>query len=122
MIIKKLKSSPKWNNQFNFVEVPKDIKPSYMGLAIILNKKYKLKKKKFIEFLEHKGIETRPILSGPFTNQPSTKLFNLNQNNKKFPECQTVQDLGFLIGLNSKKIQIKKLNFVVDNMLKIDSL
>lgn len=122
LIIKKLKSSPKWNNQFNFVEVPKTIKPSYMGLAVILNKKYKSKKKKFIEFLEQKGIETRPILSGPFTSQPSTKLFNLNKSNNKFPECQKVQDLGFLIGLNSKKIKIKKLNFVIDSLLKIDLL
>ena len=122
MIIKKLKSSKRWNDQFNFVEVPKSIKPSYMGLAIILKKKYISKKNKFIEFLEHKGIETRPILSGPFTNQPSTKLFGLNKNNKRFPECQKVQDLGFLIGLNSKKIKKKKLNFVVENLLKIDSL
>ena len=93
-----------------------------MGLAVILDKKYKSKKKKFIEFLEQKGIETRPILSGPFTNQPSTKLFNLNKSNNKFPECQKVQDLGFLIGLNSKKIKTKKLNFVIDNLLKIDLL
>ena len=81
-----------------------------MVLPILLNKKFMNKKKKFIQYIEKKGLETRPIISGSFVNQPSTKLYNLNPNNKKFIGAQKVQDNGFVIGLQQKKLKIVKLN------------
>ena len=80
-IIKALKESPKWKKQFQFIKVPKNISPSYMVFPILLNSKYKNKKEKFINYIESKGLETRPVISGSFTNQPSSKLFNLNISN-----------------------------------------
>ena len=37
-----------------------------------------------INYLEKKGIETRPIISGNFANQPAVKLYKLNKSNEKF--------------------------------------
>ena len=42
------------------------------------------KKKKFIDILDNSGIETRPIISGNFLNQPAIKLLKLNKQNQKF--------------------------------------
>ena len=39
--------SKEWKNQFEFINPVKNIKPSWFGLPIILNEKFKNKKKKF---------------------------------------------------------------------------
>ncbi len=121
-IIKNLKSHPKWNNQFNFIEVPKEISPSYMVFPILLNPKYKKKKIKFINHIESLGLQTRPIISGNFTKQPSSKLYKLNQSNKKFPGSDEVQNLGFVIGLHTKKINKFELNFITKTLLSITNI
>ena len=51
----------------NLLGLPKNnIKPSWFGLPILINKKIKVDKKKFLNFLDKKGIENRPIVSGNF--------------------------------------------------------
>ena len=122
MIIKNLIKDKRWDNQFNFINIPKDIKPSYMVMPILLNKKFFKKKKAFISQLEKLGIETRPIISGSFINQPSAKLYKLNKNNEFFEGAQLVQDLGFVIGLHTKKIKkdiLKKINEALFSINKI---
>jgi len=122
LIINKLQNSKSWKNQFNFIIPNKDIDPSWMGLPILLNEKFKNKKSIFIGTLDQNGVETRPIISGSFVNQPAVKLFSLNKNNEKFQVAQKVQDLGFLIGLHTNKISKKKLQLIHYTFFKIDSL
>ena len=121
-IINLLKKDKRWNNQFRFVEYSKKIKASYMVLPILIDKKFFYKKKKFINFLEKKGLETRPIISGSFVNQPSCKLYNLNPANKQFNGAQEIEDLGFVIGLHTNSITIPKVKFIVDLLLSIDTI
>ena len=80
------------------------------------------KKKKFLHMLDKEGIETRPIISGNFLNQPAIKLLKLNKQNQKFPETQKVDDLCFFIGLHNKKIKKETLNRLVNILVKIDKL
>ena len=121
-IIQNLSEHPNWNNQFIFIQVPKEISPSYMVLPIMINSRYVKKKIKFINYIESRGLQTRPVISGNFAKQPSAKLYKLNNNNKKFPEAEKVQKLGFVIGLPTKKIDKKKLNFITRTLLSIDFL
>ena len=121
-IIQNLSEHPNWNNQFIFIKVPKEISPSYMVLPIMINSRYVKKKIKFINYIESRGLQTRPVISGNFAKQPSAKLYKLNNNNKKFPEAEKVQKLGFVIGLPTKKIDKKKLNFITRTLLSIDFL
>ena len=93
-----------------------------MGFPILLSKRFKNKKKKFMNYLDSKGIETRPIISGNFLNHPAAKLYNLNKDNQKFQNTQEVQELGFLIGLHTKKINKNKLKLIHDSFFKIDSI
>ena len=94
-----------------------------MGLPIFLNERMNKEiKKKLLFYLESKGIETRPILTGNFLNQPSIKLFGLNNKNLKFKGAQSIEDLGFLIGLHTKKINQKQLSLIKNSLLSIDSL
>ena len=121
-IIDLLKKDKRWNNQFRFVEYSKKIKASYMVLPILIDRKLFHKKKKFINFLEKKGLETRPIISGSFVNQPSSKLYNLNPGNKQFRGAQEIQDLGFVIGLHTKNITTSKVKFIIDLLFSIDTI
>jgi CDP-4-dehydro-6-deoxyglucose reductase, E1 len=122
LIIDTIKKDKRWKNQFSFIEPAKNISPSWMGLPIIINKKYKNKKMNFLNYLDKKGIETRPIISGAFTNQPATKLYNLNPNKRTFYNAQFVQELGFLIGLHQKKISSKNLNLIKNSFLNIENI
>ena len=119
-IINCLKKSPKWNGQFNFIYSKKNISPSWFGLAILINPLHKKKIKKFLKFINKKGIETRPILSGNFNNQPASKLYNISYKKNKFPVSDLIQETGFFLGIHTKKINSKQLKFLTTNLLKID--
>ena len=121
-IINKIIKDKRWNNQFSFIDVPKKVSPSYMNLPIFINRKFKEKKKKFINFIEKKGLESRPIISGSFVNQPSSKLYNLNPKNLKFKGAQEVEELGFAIGLNTVITKNKQIEFIVDTLFSIDQM
>jgi CDP-6-deoxy-D-xylo-4-hexulose-3-dehydrase len=121
-IINGLKKSKNWSNQFSFLEVPKKIDPSWFSLVILISDKLLNKKKKFIKYLTNKGIETRPIISGNFTNQPAVKLFDLNPKNIKFPNADKIEKKGFFLGLKTENISNTKLNYLIKNLLKIDEI
>ena len=57
-----------------------------------------------------------------FTNQPATKLYNLNSKKLTFVNAQKVEDLGFFIGLHTNNIQRKTLNRLVNALLRIDTI
>ena len=67
-------------------------------------------------------METRPIISGSFVNQPSVNLFKLNPKKEKFLNSESIQKNGFLIGLHTKKIKKKELNFLVNTLFLIDKI
>ena len=122
LLIEKITKSKKWNNQFQFISVPKNIDPSWMGLPILLSERFKNKKNIFVNLLDKIGIETRPIISGNFANQPAAKLYKLCKKNEKFEKSQNVQDLGFLIGLHTRKISKSNLKLIHDAFFMIDQI
>ena len=118
-IINTLQNSKFWNNQFSFIDPIKNLKPSWFGLPILINKRFINKKRKFLDYLNQKGIETRPIISGNFLNQPAIKLYKLNSKKEKFPGAQEIEDRGFFIGIHIEKISKKQLKFLEKNLLSI---
>ena len=121
-IINKLKNSKKWNEQFTFINPIKSLNPSWFGLPILINSKYKKKKNKFLNFLNKNGIETRPIISGNFLNQPSVKLYKLNKNKLSFKGSQDVEERGFFIGIHVDPISNERLNLLENKLLKINEI
>ena len=121
-IIETIKKNPKWDDQFKFVKQSKKVSPSWFGLPIIINIKYLNKKKKFLQYLTKIGIENRPILSGNFTNQPSTQLYKLNKDGFIFSNAEKIENLGFFIGLHTNKISNSMAKYISNNLLKITEL
>ena len=120
LIISNLQKHKNWNDQFDFILPKNNIKPSWFGLPILINKKIKVDKK-FLNFLDKKGIENRPIVSGNFLNQPAIKLFNLRAKGK-FKNSEIIENRGFFIGLHTKKLSNSKAKFLADTMLEISNL
>ena len=119
-ILKSVMSSHKWKDQLTFLKPNKNLKPSWFGIPILLNKKYVKQKKKYLKKLNQNGIETRPIISGNFLNQPSIKLYKLNSKREKFPIAQEIENRGFFIGLHTKDIEKKEIIKLTNNLLSID--
>jgi CDP-6-deoxy-D-xylo-4-hexulose-3-dehydrase len=121
-ILFRVKNSPILNKKIDFYYENKNVTPSWFGLPIkilINKKKYKYK---VLKNLEKNGIETRPIISGNFANQPAAKLYKLCKKNEKFEKSQNVQDLGFLIGLHTRKISKSNLKLIHDAFFMIDQI
>ena len=122
-IIKNMISSAKWKNQFKFIEARENLEPSWMVLPILVNEKFKKIKKKFLSFLDQNGVETRPIISGSFNNQPSYRLYGFQKyNQKKYKNSQFIEDHGFVIGLHKHSMNDKTINRLCNLMLSIDKI
>ena len=117
MIIKYLKKSPKWDDQFSFFESSKYLKPSWFSVPLLINKKYLKYKKNFLKRLEKNKIETRPIISGNFINQPAIKLHKFRFKKKNFRNSQEIEDRGFFIGLPTKKIKLQDIKRLTNYLL-----
>tara|TARA_Y100000591_G_scaffold332101_1_gene368204 strand:- start:957 stop:2120 length:1164 start_codon:yes stop_codon:yes gene_type:complete len=115
-IVMALKNSTKWKNQFTFFNPIKNLNPSWFSIPLLINKNYLKKKKTYLKFLSKNNIETRPIISGNFLNQPSIKLHKIKFNKKQFQNAQEIENRGFFIGLPSKPLnnsQLKKLTNIL---------
>ena len=121
-IINQLLNSSNWKQQFVFIKAASNVSPSWFGLPILISEKFVNCKNKFLKYLNQKGIETRPIISGNFMNQPCVKLYKLNENNEKFAKAQLIDDRGFFIGLHTKKITKYQLEYLEKHLLNINNL
>lgn len=121
-IINQLLNSSHWNQQFVFIKAAPNVSPSWFGLPILISEKFVDCKNKFLKYLNQKGIETRPIISGNFMNQPCVKLYKLNENNEKFTKAQLIDDRGFFIGLHTNKITKYQLEYLEKHLLNINNL
>ena len=108
------------NKKIDFYYENKNVTPSWFGLPIKILVNKKKYKNIIIKKLEKNGIETRPIISGNFADQPAAKKYNLTSNNK-FPNTDFVYNNSFFIGLPTKKIDnkyLKKIVFAFENSFK----
>ena len=101
-IIRKLTLDKKWKNQVSFVNNSNNIKPSWFGLSMILNKKYKNKRNQIFNKLDKLGIENRPIISGNFLQQPALIKYSLKQKSNDFPNANFVHEHGLFVGLKNQ--------------------
>ena len=119
-IILSMKKNMIINKKIDFYYENKNVTPSWFGLPIKILVNKKRYKNIIIKKLEKNGIETRPIISGNFADQPAAKKYNLTSNNK-FPNTDFVYNNSFFIGLPTKKIDnkyLKKIVFAFENSFK----
>ena len=116
-IIKSIKSSDKWSNQFSFFYPRAKLDPSWFGLPLIL-KKNNINKKKFMKYLNKNKIETRPIISGNFANQPAIKNYNIKFKKSELRNSQTIEQKGFFIGLPTRILDKNEIERITKLLLR----
>ncbi len=110
-VIKKLTTDKRWNDQVSFIKKDHNVKPSWFGLSMLINKKFKKSKRLIFNRLDKLGIENRPIISGNFLKQPALRKYDIRQKSKDFPNANYVHEYGLHVGLENKimgKIEIEK--------------
>ena len=122
ILINALEGSKFWKNQFEFFHPNKYLKPSWFGLPLMISNKLKYKKQMFLKYLNKNKVETRPIISGNFSNQPSIKLFGIKYKKRELINTQDIEDRGFFIGLPTEVIQKKTVERLVRLLLDITNL
>ena len=120
-IISAIKDSTKWNNQYSFFNPSKKLKPSWFGLPLLINSRLKKKKKTFLKYLNKNNLETRPIISGNFVNQPAIKLYRIKYDKKSLQNSDEIEQRGFFIGLPTEKLIKNKIDRIADLLLTISN-
>tara|TARA_B100001093_G_scaffold65540_1_gene55465 strand:- start:3101 stop:4324 length:1224 start_codon:yes stop_codon:yes gene_type:complete len=121
-LINTLKKSKNWDKQFTFFKANKNLQPSWFGFPLLLNSKLKKKKKLFIKFLNKNNIETRPIISGNFINQPAINLYDIKFNKNNLNNSNEIDTRGFFIGLPTSKLSKNKLSKLSNLLLHVSKI
>ena len=118
-IIEKLVLDKRWRNQVSFINNSNNIRPSWFGLSMLLNKKYENKRNQIFNKLDKLGIENRPIIGGNFLKQPALRKYNLKQKNKDFPNANFVHKHGLFVGLKNRTLSQKETTKFADIFFKV---
>jgi len=121
-LVQTLKKSKRWDNQFTFFNSNKNLRPSWFGFPLLVNSKLIKKKSLFLKFLNKNKIETRPIISGNFINQPAINLYDIKYNKKLLKNSDEIDSRGFFIGLPTEKLSTKKLIKISNLLLDISKI
>ena len=117
-IIITLEKSKYWKNQLRFIEFDSTTtRPSWFGLPMIINDDFVSQKKKYIEYLESNGIETRPIISGNFANQPGVKLYKIKSSSLK--NANFIEKSSFFLGIHNKMLSKKTAYKLADSFFSL---
>ena len=76
----------------------------------------------FLQYLAKNKVETRPIISGNFVNQPSVKLHKIKFNLRKLKNAQEIEKRGFFIGLPTKLLSTKIIKRLSNLLLHITNI
>ena len=72
-----------------------------------------------MNFLNKNRVETRPIISGNFVNQPAINLYNISYNLKELQNSKQIDKRGFFIGLPTTKLSDKVVKKLAELLLKV---
>ncbi|WP_415290748.1 DegT/DnrJ/EryC1/StrS family aminotransferase [Candidatus Pelagibacter sp. Uisw_136] len=86
----------KFEEYLIIIKEMKNTKYAWYGYPIIVKEEAPFSKNQLIKFLNSKGVQTRPILSGNIDQQPVAK--ELNYRKQKLTNATLVNDNGFFIG------------------------
>ena len=84
----------------------------YFGYAITIKENAPFKREQLTKFLESKGIETRPIMSGNYMEQPASKLINC-QKHGELDNAKLIMRNSFFVG-NHHNVNQKERELLVD--------
>jgi len=101
----------KYDNYFILPREKENTKHSWFCYPITIKKNNRFRREDLTNFLESRGIETRPLVAGNLAKQPAMQLFNYSTGNLEYSE--SVMRNSFYIGNNPNETE-ENLEYIVD--------
>ena len=111
LIRKALLDDKRYLNKFDIIKENLGNNIVWFGIPIILKSTNKNYKNKVTKKLNKFGIDTRPLISGNFANQPAVKLYKLKINSN-LKNANFIDKNSFFIGLHNTKTNNKTINYI----------
>ncbi len=103
IIFQRRKNAKIFKNIFmdsDYIDIQKENeKSSWFGFSVLLKGNLKDKRKQVLKYLEYKGIETRPIISGNFLKNPVLKHLKYSVYGD-VSNANKIDKIGFFVGNN----------------------
>ncbi len=80
-------------------KVHRKARPSWFALPIVVKPEAPFSRKDLVVFLEEKGVETRPIVTGNLAKQPVREMFDVFREDD-YPGADVIHHRGFYLGLS----------------------
>jgi CDP-6-deoxy-D-xylo-4-hexulose-3-dehydrase len=106
-----LLNDKRYSNKFDIIRENLDNKIVWFGIPIILNSTDKNYKERVTNKLNKFGIDTRPLISGNFANQPAVRLYKLKVNSN-LKNANFIDKNSFFIGLHNTKTKTKTVDYI----------
>jgi len=100
---------------FSLPKVTKGAKHAYFCYPLTILQNTNFSRADIVKYLERKKIQTRPIMAGNMTEQPSKELFN-HRISGKLTNSKLIMKNGFFFG-NHQDIGQEEREFVADNII-----
>lgn len=85
-----------------FLSRPRQVplaRPAWFALPVIVDAEAPFSRRELTDYLENKGVETRPIVAGNLARHPVGRLFE-NFADGSFPGADYIHQQGFYLGLS----------------------
>jgi len=103
-----------YQSVLNFQQETPRGKHSWFGFSMVVKDKSPFSAKEFRNYLEKKGIETRPIISGDMTQQPALKLYK-HRSSSFLENSNNVMKNGLAIACH-QSLEEAALNHITDTV------
>ena len=90
----------KYSKYLSLPKVRSDSRAAWFSYPIFVKKTAPFRKEELVDFLESKGIETRPIMAGNFTRQPAAYLYDFSISGG-LVNTEQIHSNAFLIGTHA---------------------
>lgn len=106
------------SDKLSFFTAEENCNCIWFSLPLLLNKKYD--KTQYMKRLFDKGIDSRPIVTGNFTNQPVFKYLNIpgTQDSAYYKNSENIDKHGFFIGLHAYEMKKNEIEILVSILLE----
>lgn len=110
-------ASPRWRGQLEFPQPSAHSDPCWFGFPFLLAEGTPFNYPKFTELLMHRGVDTRPIVSGNMALQPAVRMFDVDCTLAPFEGAQRIHDRGVFIGIHTEPLAASRIQWLVEVVL-----
>jgi CDP-4-dehydro-6-deoxyglucose reductase, E1 len=109
-----MEKDPRAKDRLTLMRAAPGTDPAWFGISAVLHKEYGHQLRDFLAYLDHHGVENRPIIGGNFVRQPCIRTFcNDAAAPAEFPGAEALHTRGFFVGVHQLQIPNKLLEKLV---------